>query len=448
VLLLIVALTIGFSLGASSIAFFLGRVWSLTPFAIDAVMLILAGACAARWRSSHRDRRPQSIAAHRTSGLIERVIAGGFAVVAAGAIYAAIARAAAYATGWDAFAIWNLRARFLFRDAAHWRDGFTHLLDWSHPDYPLLLPASIAHVWTAAGHEGAAVPATIGLLFAAATVMLLVGAVSFLRGLSQALLAGTVLLSTPLFVEQSAWQYADVPLGFFVLATMVLLCMDSVTGSPKGPHYGRQGGSREPPHASGWLAFAGLAAAFGAWTKNEGLLVLVALIALMLIRRRPLLPFLAGAAPVLLVLAFFKFAIAPSSDLFPGPDRVIHAIGSPQRYLMITSWIVRDAWNFGQWLVPVTALLAIYGALVGRAEQGSERAAVTTAMATLVITLVGFAAVYVITPLDLEWHLRFSLNRLFLQLWPSALFIFFITIRTPEEAFAPAVHSEPCAASS
>jgi len=36
--------------------------------------------------------------------------------------------------------------------------------------------------------------------------------------------------------------------------------------------------------------------------------------------------------------------------------------------------------------------------------------------------------VYVITPNDLYWHLRFSLNRLFLQLWPAAIFLFFLSL--------------------
>jgi len=54
----------------------------------------------------------------------------------------------------------------------------------------------------------------------------------------------------------------------------------------------------------------------------------------------------------------------------------------------------------------------------------------------IVLTLAGDFAVYVITPYDIYWHLRFSLNRLFLQLWPSAIFLFFMMVRTPEQALA------------
>ena len=44
----------------------------------------------------------------------------------------------------------------------------------------------------------------------------------------------------------------------------------------------------------------------------------------------------------------------------------------------------------------------------------------------LALTLAGYFAIYLITPRDLYWHLRFSLNRLFLQAWPSVIFLFFL----------------------
>lgn len=53
---------------------------------------------------------------------------------------------------WDAWSIWNLRARFLFR-ATEAAAPFDPLLNWSHPNYPLLVPASIAGLWTWNGGE-------------------------------------------------------------------------------------------------------------------------------------------------------------------------------------------------------------------------------------------------------------------------------------------------------
>jgi hypothetical protein len=60
------------------------------------------------------------------------------------------------------------------------------------------------------------------------------------------------------------------------------------------------------------------------------------------------------------------------------------------------------------------------------------------------LTLAGYFFIYLITPRDIYWHLRFSLNRLFLQLWPSAIFLFFVALGS--KPFASGVgDSEPSA---
>src|SRR5688572_29095539 len=71
---------------------------------------------------------------------------------------------------WDAWAIWNLHARFLFRGGEHWRDMFTGELFWSHTDYPFLLPAVLAGGWTLAGEETTTVPMFFTFLFTIATI--------------------------------------------------------------------------------------------------------------------------------------------------------------------------------------------------------------------------------------------------------------------------------------
>jgi hypothetical protein len=50
--------------------------------------------------------------------------------------------------------------------------------------------------------------------------------------------------------------------------------------------------------------------------------------------------------------------------------------------------------------------------------------------------VVGYFFVYIITPHDLTWHLKTSSGRLFLQLLPSATFLFFMTIANPDEVLA------------
>ena len=56
------------------------------------------------------------------------------------------------------------------------------------------------------------------------------------------------------------------------------------------------------------------------------------------------------------------------------------------------------------------------------------------AAAVLVLMLAVHYVVFVALAYDLPRLLNSSLDRLLLQLWPSALFLLFMAVRTPEEA--------------
>src|SRR5215831_4143424 len=182
---------------------------------------------------------------------LARVSTASFAIALIAALHRATLRVVAHphGEGWDAFAIWNLHARFLFLGGSHWRDGFNSMIPWSHPDYPLLLPAAIAHFWSYLGHDDPLVPAMVGLIFAFSTLALLVSSLASLRGRNAAMLGGLALSSTPFFVEQGTSQYADVPLSFFILASLVLLHVS-------------ESHSRQSPRL---MALSGLAAGFAGW---------------------------------------------------------------------------------------------------------------------------------------------------------------------------------------
>jgi hypothetical protein len=126
--------------------------------------------------------------------------------------------------GWDAFAIWNLRARFLVHTET-WRYAVTALPVGTHTEYPLLLSSAIARGWVYAGSLSPLVPIATALVFAVALVMLLVSTLALARGASLGLLAGVVLLADPSLVNQAASQCADVPLAFYFLAALALIVL-------------------------------------------------------------------------------------------------------------------------------------------------------------------------------------------------------------------------------
>ena len=78
-------------------------------------------------------------------------------------------------------------------------------------------------------------------------------------------------------------------------------------------------------------------------------------------------------------------------------------------------------------------LLIVYLFLAGVRIDGRDRIGLIQSAAILCLMLAGYFFVYVLTPLDLGYHLATSLNRLFLQLWPSVIFLIFMIAGTPEE---------------
>jgi len=321
--------------------------------------------------------------------------------------------------GWDAWAIWNLRARFLFRGGEYWKDAFSPLLGEIHPDYPLLIPGLVARGWTYLGRDAVSFPAVVAGFFTLSTIGILTSSLALLRGSFQGILAGVVLACTPIFLLHGASQYADVPFGYYMLATFALLYLARISKSRRA------------------MSLAGFTMGLACWTKNEGVILLGALTAVYFvyslyssvrgqeIRRAGW--FLLGALPPLLALAYLKFGLAPPSDMTNEFNlaAVLKRIVEPTRYLEVGAAVVREA--IFQLHLP---LLAVYLLFSGISIRKGERGAVLQLWASLLLIFASYFFVYIITSKPLAWHLGTSLSRLMMQLFPSLLFSFFLTATT------------------
>ena len=79
------------------------------------------------------------------------------------------------------------------------------------------------------------------------------------------------------------------------------------------------------------------------------------------------------------------------------------------------------------WIPIPLLMVGFYFLLKGKIPR-EESPAIRASALALALTLGGYFFIYLITPYDIYWHLRFSLNRLLIQLWPSAIFLFFLRI--------------------
>jgi hypothetical protein len=432
------ALTPGLALGLSSWTFFLWLSCCGRPakefFLAETLLWVGLSACLC-WRLRQRTDLTLSQDGKAWDGRVYLL----FFILLVGGLGAFVMLAWHFPHGgWDAWAIWNLRARFLFRAGDRWQDAFSSLLIRSHTDYPLLVPANVARCWVYQGTDSLVAPVTVAALFTFATAGLLFGSLAELRSPMQGVLAAATLLGTSTFFDLAAQQYADVPLAFYYLATLVLFQLHD----------------RCPDAPGRWLVLAGTMAGLSAWTKNEGwafLLVLsVARAAAVLPRsggrrfRRELVAVLLGLAVPVAVTLIFKLTLAPSNDLIAGQNwpALRERLSDGSRYLAITTALAETFLQIGPWALIV---LAAHGLLLGIAPRPA-RAGVSFPALVLGLMLLAYCSVYVLTPINLAWHLANSLERLLHQLWPMLLFVWFLLIATPEEALTATDSALACRA--
>ncbi|MSU50866.1 MAG: phospholipid carrier-dependent glycosyltransferase [Opitutus sp.] len=396
--------------GATSVSFFVASLVSSRPAVIGGVIEFIATA-ALLWRLW---RRPAAVPPEPAVLAMTWLHWALATVFAQGATVAGVVAYRAYLAepygGWDGWAIWNLHARFLLRAGTAWPELLSApQLSWTHPDYPLLVPASVARAWAWAGAESSFAAALVSVGFALASVALLMAIVARQRGRTPALLGGLLLIGTPFFVTFSSNEHADIPLATFMLAAVALVLLAEGTTA-----------------ARGLWALAGVAAGFAAWTKNEGLLFAVVFGALVGVwewrrgSRRNVAFFLGGLAVGLLPVVGFKLFLAPANDLMSAPigPRLAQLFGVARHRLILAS-LWRDLGAFGEWrMLPFPAMvLPFFAWRWRRALAGAGR----TIPALLALMLAGYYGVYLLSPQDLTWHLDTSLVRLLLQLWPLAL---------------------------
>lgn len=323
---------------------------------------------------------------------------------------------------WDAWSCWNLISKIISRAPHDW-PSLLHQMNPAdfHPDYPLLQRGFIARCWLLIGNESVLIPIVSSFIFTFCTIGLLSSSVSFFSNKIEGLIAGLVLLCTPFFMIMGDSQYADNTVGFFYLATIILLT------------FARKGVSTKP-HL---LIAAGVTAGLSAWSKNEGLLFILCLftsqLTLLFFKNyRELLTelkyILWGMLPILLLVAYFKIAIA-------SPNQIMSAQGTGtflkltdfSRYETVYKWFVVQFSTFGKWDINPWWLFLL-GILFKGISIKENNYSFIPNFTWLLLMLTGFFLVEIITPFGLMYYLSTSVHRLFFQLFPTFIFIYFLAI--------------------
>jgi len=297
---------------------------------------------------------------------------------------------------WDFYGVWGTKARWFF-DARG--------IDWtflktnaSHPDYPLLLPLLFDFTAIVTGGWN-------DLAFGWIYVALCASFVLVARGHSTALVALAVA-----FPAMNLWVgLAEAPVMAFGCAALLFL-------------------------RRGEYALGAVMLGFAAWSKNEGVaLILAAAIALAFVAARrvvTLWPALAIIAPWIVA----RRVAGLTTDLGRGAvfGRVVERLQDPAGTLQALATAPPDQPYL--WLI----ILAIVLIFVRSAWQ-RERfllLALLLQSAALVVPLLA-------TPFDLAGHAQFSLNRIPHQIAPAAAFLAAVLLIRGLSAPSPSAGSPP-----
>jgi hypothetical protein len=356
----------------------------------------------------------------------------------------------------------------------------------SHPDYPPLLPALVAQGWLYVGKSIPLVPVSVAFLFTLASFLLMASAVTHACNATMGALACAILATSSVFLGVAMSQYADMPLAFYLLLTVAFLHRADSADTPRRGLYilaGLSAGMAALTKNEGSLFLVALGA---------GRLVHLLVGGDFRRKFRSLTWVLAGLAPVLLVLLLFKAYASPSDLVAGQGKDMWHKLFSRERALLIVAkvreeldtpvtfsssfvslGVVRN-WNLLATMLLVLPMgidparlrrtwtkaalaLAVLGLLgdvlfmrvktggydvhrsvligvcllVVASGFGRRRllnASTLSFISTFVLVNAGYFVVYMLTPMDLRWHLTCSIERLFLHTIPLAIFIAFLTL--------------------
>lgn len=393
-----------------------------TATSVGVALALAAGLAAVLRARPRRSGAAAPRAASAPDGFERALVAALCAGVAGLLLWTACASLVRPGGGWDAWAVWNLKARMLARGVSTWKDVFGPGV--VHASYPLLLPAAIAGTWSFTGSESPAVPAAIAIGNALLLPLLTFAAVAVLKGRALAAVAGALTLAYPVLWQEAPTQTADVPLAACLVAGVACLC---VAGADASAPRGR------------WLAFGGVLLGLTSWIKAEGLLYGLAFVAAFALAAArgprgdgsraavPAVGFLLVAGARLL----FDATVAHVTSEYLGQPRdvILHDLLAWPRHAAILAGAGRVLAGRAV-LVPVLLGAAILGAS-GLAASLEERRLARTLVLALAASAAGLYGAYLVTPFGLEWQVQESLGRLLLHGYPVAVLALALGLRRP-----------------
>lgn len=299
--------------------------------------------------------------------------------------------------GWDAWQVWNFKAKFLLLAGDNWRNLFSPELWRSSPHYPLLLPLINVWAWLFTEKPFDIVPMITSVSFTFLTIGLMCSALWQRTKNIFSLLPGFLLLTLPFFNLLATTQYCDIVLSFYCLAAIVTLQEHKLVSGI----------------FTGCLAF----------TKPEGMVAAMIICAIAFILTiksfKNLWPFIGGLTAALLPAVAFHVLCSPGNQTFVNGLTSTLKPSTWERFQIILAFFATELasgkWN-GLWL------LLLLGIVLGGKNLWAKNK-ITASFLWLYLAVI-IAYYEVNTYFEIKWWLSVSLNRILFSLLP--LFMFWV----------------------
>jgi|GEM_PF-819144 len=375
----------GMSIGCICILYFLLLVMHAPLFFIVIAILISIGGLVFLYRRS-------IVEGYSSAGYIS---SRSFIILCCGLIFAGynIYSLATRHGGWDAYMMWNYHAR-LMADPQHWKLIFRTTAN-DHIDYPLGLPGICAlFIRLCNDRYYVFIPFVVSVFITLSVVALVFTALARSAFLI-AVIALFLLVTDSYFIQFGISQYADTLLAFFFLCA--LISKEYAWGDKR------------------YIAMSTFFLGCCPWIKNEGE-VLAAIFVLFNVRffftKEHLRYTALGLVAPLITLIIFKTCYPATNDMVGHLGKMIYEQALyADRYRVIYSYFIH---YLNERFYYIKIIFITYAVLCILTRKMPSRN-----ICMLLTCLICYLLFYVFTHLDLEWHLRTSLDRLMHQLMPA-----------------------------
>ncbi len=314
--------------------------------------------------------------------------------------------------GWDAWAVWNFKAKFIYLAEENWENMFSPILWRSSQHYPLLLPLMNVWGWTFLQDPIYLTPLLTSLTFTLLLIGLLYSGIYYLTRNPFSILAPLLLLSISFFETLATSQYCDILIGYYLLASFVCLVM-AFAGQGKFT-----------------FLLAGLFLGFLSFTKPEGMLASGLVICLSLgyyflkKKNHPnsgfSLVFL-GLLLTVLPTIIFQLYYAPQNQTFINGLISADKPVSLERFKTLLPYFFKE-FTSEKWSHIWTLLAG--GILLGYKKCFSDPVVIIPLFLSFYFGVV-ILYYFVNTYFSLLWWLEVTLNRILFTLLPTVIFWIF-----------------------